>query len=240
VVIDGHCKIGHDRYFNNLVDCFQRSGADCLARPQPFILPEEPNWQRAIGLARSSWLGHSTKSDIYSDKEAFVSPMSAGCAYKREVFEKVGYVYESFDACEDVEFNYRVEKAGFKTFFSPKIAVHYYPRESVAALWWQLVRYGKGRFKLLAKHPDSIQLNTLIPSFFLLSVLFGAIVSLFSQIVAYSFIIGVLIYLLIICMEAVRLRRNDAYIHHFLVAFIIIHFGFGYGFLIKSITSFRI
>ena len=32
--------------------------------------------------------------------------------YSRRVFDKIGYVDESL-TCEDVEFNYRVEKAGW-------------------------------------------------------------------------------------------------------------------------------
>ena len=54
---------------------------------------------------------------IHAEEEGYVSPVSMGCAYSRSVFDKIGYVDESFDACEDVEFNYRVEKEGFKTFF---------------------------------------------------------------------------------------------------------------------------
>ena len=40
------------------------------------------------------------------------------------------YFDENFDACEDVDFNYRVKKAGLKSYISQKLTVLYYPRSS--------------------------------------------------------------------------------------------------------------
>jgi len=231
VVVDGHCSIGHDQYFNNLVDCFQRSDAQCLARPQPFILPKELNWQRAIGLARSSWLGHSTKSDIYSNKEAFVSPVSAGCAYKREVFKKIGYVDESFDACEDVEFNYRVEKAGFKTFFSPKIAVHYYPREDLKGLWEQLTRYAKGRVKFVRKHPEAMSVDLLIPTAFAMWMAGGLVISAFFPLFLWVYLLGMGCYFLIVGIEALRYGTNYAFSSKVAASLVTIHGALAAGYI---------
>ena len=241
VVIDGHCTIGHDQLFNNLVDCFQRSGAQCLARPQPFILPEAPNWQRAIGLARSSWLGHSTKSDIYSNKEGFVSPVSAGCAYKREVFEKIGYVDETFDACEDVEFNYRVERAGFKTFFSPKIAVGYYPRESIRSLWRQLGRYAAGRIHLAKKHPETLNLEMLLPTVFVVGLVIAVPLSLMHIAFAWCFFSVLSLYLCIVLWESFRISYKTSRMN--LVSpigfvFVCIHIFLGIGSLMAMFKHF--
>jgi len=103
LVIDGHCKIKNKRLLRNVAGCFRKSHAQCLGRPQPFIFPKESTIQKAIALARTSWLGHSFNSYIYSNIEGFMSPISIGCAYKREVIERIGLADESFDACEDVE-----------------------------------------------------------------------------------------------------------------------------------------
>lgn len=99
--------------------------------------------------------------------------MSVGCAYKREVFEKIGYVDESFGACEDVDFNYRVEKAGFLTFFSPLVGVKYYPRENLASVWKQLLRFGQGRFRFISEHPETINLDMMLPAAFVLAIVLG-------------------------------------------------------------------
>ena len=44
-------------------------------------------------------------------------------AYRRKVFDLVGGFDERFDACEDVEFNHRIDEAGLNCWFSPEIAV---------------------------------------------------------------------------------------------------------------------
>ena len=42
--------------------------------------------------------------------------MSSGFAYDREVFDRVGYFDETFDAAEDVEFHHRLKGAGIEAY----------------------------------------------------------------------------------------------------------------------------
>ena len=71
---------------------------------------------------------------------------------------------ETFDACEDVEFNHRIDRAGLRCYFTPEVAVHYAPRDSLRGLFRQLVRYGRGRVRLWRKHPDSFSAGLLPPA----------------------------------------------------------------------------
>src|SRR5207237_10539705 len=114
--------------------------------------------QRAAAPAVSPWLGHNPSSHIYSSREGFVRPQSVAVAYRRAVFSAVGLFDEAFDACEDVEFNHRVEKAGFSCFFAPQSRVFYHPRASLRGLFRQMVRYGRGRVRLLRKHRETMTL----------------------------------------------------------------------------------
>ena len=41
------------------------------------------------------------------------------------MFATVGLFDESFDACEDVEFNHRLDRKGLTCFFTPKIGAAY-------------------------------------------------------------------------------------------------------------------
>ena len=231
VVIDGHCRINNDHFFRNIIDCFERSGAQCLGRPQPFIIPEEPTMQKAIALARISWLGHSSNSFIHSGNEGFVSPASVGCAYKKEIFEKIGFVDESFDACEDVEFNYRVEKAGFKTFFSPKIAISYYPRETLAGLWKQLIRYGKGRFNFIFKHPEAVNLDIFLPAALVIGIIFGPLFKFINNYFLWIYIAILLLYFSLIVCESIKLGMKNGFglIAKLIITFPVIHVGLGVG-----------
>lgn len=233
VVIDGHCQIPDRNLLKSISEAFQKSGADCLGRPQPFIVPEKPSWQKAITLARKSCLGHSSNSFIHSDIEGFVSPVSVGCAYSRHLFKKIGYVDEKFDACEDVEYNYRVEKAGFKTFFSPSIAVCYFARESLVGLWRQLRRYGEGRMRFIFKHPETFNIDMMLPLLFVLFHFLGPFTFLIHNILLYTYLFILLLYIIILLVESIKIRNDEKLIFIFKLVsvFFVIHFSLSYGFL---------
>lgn len=241
VVVDGHCYIPDNQFLQNHAICFAESGADCLSRPQPLDPPDLSPFQKAVSLARASRLGHGGGSLIYSGYEGFVSPVSNGAAYKRHVFEQIGYVDESFDACEDVEFNVRVEKAGFRTYMSSSLEVKYYPRENLSALFRQMTRYGAGRYRLFRKHPESLSLSTLAPPVFTLVFLFAVLLT--TTIVCnvlplrIGFLPGFLFlfYFSVVFVQSVSLclKANPRYIYVLTMVFFVIHFGLGLGFLME-------
>jgi glycosyltransferase involved in cell wall biosynthesis len=239
LVLDGHCYIGHNQLFKNVVICLEKSGADCLGRPQPLNPPGLTAFQQAVGLARASRIGHGGDSYIYTDFEGFVSPTSNGAIYRREIFSRVGYVDEHFDACEDVEFNYRVEQAGFKAYMSPELRVKYYPRQDLKSLFGQMVRYGSGRYRLYQKHPDTLTINTLIPLVFVISVLAALLAALLITIGLVPSWVGLLAssalgaYLFVIVVQSVLIsaKTKATYFPYLLPIFFIIHFGLGWGFI---------
>ena len=237
LVVDGHCLIASDQLFRNITSCFERSGAQCLGRPQPLDPPGINDFQKAVALARGSSIGHGGDSLIYSNHEGFVSPVSHGAIYRREVFEKVGYVDEAFDACEDVDFNYRVEKAGFKTYMSPSLAIKYYPRENLSSLWRQMLRYGKGRFQFLQKHPETLTIMGMVPPIFVAALFLLAILSFILPVFFYSLAIIYGFYLLVVIAYSLRISFTEklSYLKYLPIIYFVIHFGLGFGFLAKSI-----
>ncbi|MEW6116832.1 MAG: glycosyltransferase family 2 protein [Nitrospirota bacterium] len=243
LVIDGHCYIESTQFLKNVVSCFATSGADCLGRPQPLDPPGLTDFQKAVALARASSIGHSGDSLIYSTYEGYASPVSNGASYKREVFTKVGYVDERFDACEDVEFNYRVKQAGLRAYTSPLLTVKYYPRSSFGSLYRQMKRYGQGRFCLLSKHPDSLTVNTMVPPLFaggLFALMTAALSSvLLPSATAVLIVLGVLygVYAGLIAAVSLRiaLREGLHYFRYLPLIFFAIHFGLGVGFLSEMV-----
>ena len=154
--LDGHCTLPRADYLARTVELFETTGAACLCRPQPLDRIAESAWARAISAARHSWLGHNPGSDIYGGAPGFTDPRSAGAAYQRACIDQLDSYDERFDACEDVEFNHRVAAARMTAYRHPDLSVPYRPRSSLRALWHQMVRYGRGRARLLARHPDRV------------------------------------------------------------------------------------
>ena len=118
-IVDGHCDIPGNQYLNNLAKAFSESGADIVGRPQSLSVEDATPIQQAIAIARASRLGHHPDSFIYSSESQFVPAASVGTAYRREVFERIGFFDEAFDACEDVDFNTRADRAA-RNASSPK------------------------------------------------------------------------------------------------------------------------
>ena len=243
VIIDGHSEIPSRNYFTDLVDAFARSGVDCLGRPQPLDVTKATAFQRAIALARSSPLGHHPESFIYFDQEVDCPAISVATAYRRSVFDRVGYFDERFDACEDCEFNYRIDQAELRCRLVPKLAVKYEPRTSLCGLFRQLFRYGRGRVRLFHKHPKSFSLGTVLPAAFVAGVLFGPLICWAIPLLWPAYLSVIIIYLLAILGESARLvfQSGDVRPLPWLPGvFAAIHFGSGSGVLLEALHFSRL
>jgi succinoglycan biosynthesis protein ExoA len=239
VIIDGHCDLDNEDYLMHLAHAFERSGADCVGRPQPLDVPGANLLQRAIALARSSRLGHHPDSFIYSDVERYVPPQSVAVAYRREVFDRVGLFDESFDACEDVEFNHRVARAGLRCFFTPRVQVRYFPRENWSGLLRQMIRYGRGRMRLLLKHRDTASLGCMVPAFLVGGMALGPI-ALLSPWLLVAYTIGLAMYSLVVIGFSLSLtwRAKDLRLFPWLtLVFLTVHVGAGLGLLQELIQG---
>jgi succinoglycan biosynthesis protein ExoA len=236
--IDGHVHIPNDRLLAAMERLKEEHGALCLARPAPLLVPTLARGKAFwIAVARKCWLAHSRNSYIYSGYEGFIDPVSSGFAYDRCVFERVGYFDEDFDAAEDVEFHHRLKAAGIHAYTSPELTIYSYPRQTLPALFRQMVRYGIGRARCLRKHHDSFTRELLIPpAIFSFFAIFPLVVAIACVVPA----VGIVGAILLLCygmpvlatgmVEAAR-RRRFMPAFFVVVAIWTIHMGLGYGFL---------
>lgn len=239
LVIDGHCELPGDQNLQDLVRAFEQSGADIVGRPQPLLVQNASELQQAIAWARASWLGHHPDSFIYCSVDQFVPAISVGAAYRRSVFERIGYFDEQFDACEDVDFNYRADQAGLKCFLSWKSRVHYYPRTTLRGLFQQLERYGRGRVRLARKHPRMWSLKSMAPAAFVAGWLLGLVASWLHPILLVIWLGATVFYLSVIAVESLRIASQQRFHRASLWlpgVFLAIHLGAGVGVLREAIA----
>jgi glycosyltransferase involved in cell wall biosynthesis/GT2 family glycosyltransferase len=232
--IDGHCEIPSHTMLRDAVHLFDKYNADCLCRPQPLTSAGNTLFQDVLAHARATPLGHGRDSTIFSvDQEGPVNPMSAGALYRRSVFDRIGYYDESFDACEDVEFNYRVWKAGLTSIISPKITVLYRPRLGLRPLARQLMRYGRGRCRLVCKHDDAMTIGQIVPAALLAWLVVGGVSSIFWRPVAWLYAISLAPWVLAILFFSARLAWRYGWRHLFLAPpiYATIHLSLGAGLL---------
>jgi len=237
--VDGHTYIDNKQLLKNTARLMAQYDVSVLSRPQFLETPENTVFQKAVALVRRSALGHGLDSTIYTNQDMYVNPTSAGASYKREVFGKVGYFDETFDASEDYEFNYRVALAGYRAFTSPKLAVYYYPRNSLGALFKQMARYGTGRMRLARKHPATLGIGTLIPPLFTLGLVAVPLLSLWTFWAGYLFglLYGLYSVAVAISSAAIAIRSGAKYLLLAPLIYVTVHLGLGYGFLRELILG---
>ena len=168
--IDGHCHVPSRNLLEDTAAILHRTGAVCLCRPQPLLAPSPTHTGEVIAQARASWLGGDS-AICDTQRAGLVDPAASGSAYRREVFEQIGLYDESFDACEDVEFNTRLRNAGFYAWTDPRLAVLYQPRPHLRALFRQMMRRGRAGMRLMRRHAGSVSSKQLAPLGLALSTL---------------------------------------------------------------------
>jgi succinoglycan biosynthesis protein ExoA len=234
LVVDGHCEMDRRDHLSLVAEAFKRSGADCLGRPQPLDVTDATPLQRAIAAARSSWLGHHPDSYIYASEEQFVPAQSVAVAYRRGVFDRVGGFDERFDACEDVELNHRVDRAGLRCFLTPSVRVRYFPRSSLGGLFRQMARYGRGRVRLLRKHPETFSPGGFIPAAWLAGLLAGPLLSMAWPVLWWIYGGATAAYLaaVLATSAAIAARRREPWLLGWSpLVFLSVHAGAGWGVL---------
>ncbi|WP_339136677.1 MAG: glycosyltransferase family 2 protein [Candidatus Electrothrix sp. GW3-4] len=244
LLIDGHVHIPTNSMLSHYANAAITNDAKVIGRPQPLTPPHISNFQKAVTLARSSRLAHSPESYIYDDFSGWVSPISCAVFYHKEIFEKIGYFDENFDAAEDYEFNYRIEKEEIECYIASNLAVNYYPRDSLSSVYRQMFRYGHGRAMFIIKHSKRLTIDTIVPSAFVIylltlmsiSLIFSSSLLLWCPMILYVLLLGVEEAKFVKCL---RVRDNPKIL---LIPTIIftVHVGLGLGFLeglMRHVTS---
>ena len=194
--------------------------------------------QASIGAAMSHWFGMASAPYRYRGKPGFVNTVVYG-AYRREVFELVGYFDEKGSISEDSELNWRIIKSGFKIYFDPRIKTLYHPRKSLSQLAKQMFTYGILRSRVFRKHLGGVLWLHFVPPVGLLVLLALGVLSYFVP-GAGPYLVGVtLIYLSmgIGCAfhAYYRHRKNGNPLIVFL-SFIVLHLFWSLGFLWGLVT----
>ncbi len=190
-----------------------------------------------IATAMSSPFGVGNAHFRTGTKEGFVDTVAFG-AYKKEVFEKVGYFDEELVRNQDDEFNFRVIKGGFKIYLSQKIRSKYYVRASYAKLYRQYFQYGYWKVFVNKKHGAVTSGRQLIPPLFVAGFILGVAGSLFSPEINLLWGAAMCLYVLSACLFAARMVGfNFRKIIKVAATFFILHFSYGSGYL-KGVLNF--
>ena len=165
------------------------------------------------------------------NKPTDVDTVPFGC-YKREVFEKYGLYDVRLVRNQDIELNKRIKRSGGKIRLIPDTYCVYYARET----WNTIMKnnFQNGKWNILTvyytKNIDSLSIRHFIPMFFVLSILFPVIISLFYLPIGLLSVMSLAIYLALIAFFSIQIAwRKKLNFYYLFATFIILHISYGLG-----------
>lgn len=194
------------------------------------IAPENANsFIKAIEIVLDTYIGSFSSSQGRQIKNSMlVSHLPlVNALYEKEKIIAIGGFDESLlSEAEDAEINYRLSNAGFRFLFVPDSFVWHKMRSSPKSWFKNMIRYGKGRARLLKRHPKMWRIAYLLPLVFLLVICSSLLVG-FSKI----FLVPLLYFPALFVFSLFQVIKKKS-LHLLLRVFhiyIIQHFGYALG-----------
>ena len=197
----------------------------------------ENEWSEIISMSMSSAFGVGNAHFRTGGKSGYVDTVAFG-AYRREVFEKIGFFDEELARNQDDEFNFRVTQAGFKIYLDPTIISNYYVRGSIFKLYKQYGQYGYWKVFVNKKHGTVTSLRQLAPPAWVSFLLLGWLGIFFLPLALYLYVSGIVVYVSIASLVAAKYKlKSLSRFARLLLCFFVLHFSYGLGYL-KGISHF--
>lgn len=235
IILGAHTEI-EKNFVSQNIRLMAEKNVKCTGGTQ--INVGETFMQRAIGYAMGHPFGLASAPYRYGKKEKFVDTV-VYAAYRKELFDEIGYFDEDLFISEDAELNWRIRQAGYKIFYSPSIVSYYYPRKTIKQLAIQLFRYGILRVNVIKKHLNAIKIMHLIPPTFALTTIFFLIAAIFKPVflLPLAAIWGPYLILALVSSIYISLEKGIRYFFILPILFAVIHLSWGMGFLVGIFIS---
>lgn len=228
VIFGAHAYMDSD-YIKICVEKLKSSDIACVGGR--IINISENSMAEAISFSMGSPFGVGNALFRFSEKEQLVDTVAFG-AYRRSIFDEIGYFDEELVRNQDDELNFRISKSGNKILLAPDIISHYYTRGSFGKLWTQYFQYGFWKVRVIQKHKKPAAVRHLIPLLFVVSLILGTIVSPFSKIARYLFLTELIVYLSGAIIFSLKASGGKIkYVPRMIISFLILHLSYGIGFL---------
>lgn len=170
--IDAHAHIPQDFVSKNIARL--ENGEYVCGGRRPSIAEEDTLSAKLLLAAESAVFGSGISSFRNSEKSRYVKSIFHG-AYRRVVFDKVGFFDERLGRTEDNDIHQRIRAAGYKIFMDKDIVSYQYVRPTLKKMLKQKFMNGYWIGKTIYVNPDCISLYYLIPMAFVLALLIAII-----------------------------------------------------------------
>ena len=239
MVMSGHSILEKDYLFNSL-KAIRKYDAQCVSGVMDTI--QDNHLGEIISIAQSTPFGVGNtnfrtkiKSGRYVDTGVFG-------LYKAKIFLEIGGMDEELIKNQDDEFNFRMIQNGGKIWLDPSIKSKYFSRNTSTKLFKQYFLYGFYKVRVFQKRRGISSIRQIIPAIFVLSLL----ISILLKILINNTIFLILIFgfytvvnLMFSISAIINRHKNIFSIPTLQLAYLILHFSYGIGFVIGLMYFFR-
>ena len=195
----------------------------------PNLTPPEANfWEKISGEILANFFV-SGKGDIrYKVTKNRYTHELPSCNYiaKKEVASEYD---PSFLTAEDSKFCFHCTKKGYKILYAKDVVVYHHRRDSFKKHLRQMWIYGRDIAWLTKKEFSFDKLYYFILSIFSVGFVAGIVLSFFNIWIRILFLVGALIYLLIMLVTSINKNLRTSF--WVFVGSVLTHFWYGFGFL---------
>lgn len=225
-------------WFSTAIKYFKNDSADLIGGP--VVAPKNNSFSYRISgyLAGSRFaFGFAAyKFTYFKEREARDSDLIlANNFIRRSIFQKVGGFDKDQVPCEENLLYEKVRRSGYKLLYVPKLACIHPSKPIFLPLIEKIYFYATGRGLLVARAPETFRFQYLIPSFFVISLIFLVAFSPFSHfdllILASIFLVYLLLNIFNSFLIYKRLEKNFLVFLVGPIATFIVHCAYGVGFL---------
>lgn len=220
--LDAHTEYAED-YFEQIIKTFNKTGADIVGGPMNAV--GKTNYQIAVAQATSTVFGVGDSKIHKARYEGESDHVYLG-AWRRKLFDEIGYFDERLKRNQDDEFHYRARSLGKRIYLNPEIKSFYYPRNSFSKLISQYFQYGLFKPIVLRKIKSEIKLRHIFPSLFSIYIL-----SLVLAFLSKFYLLPLFVYISIDIYFSIRAKSNIKIIINSLLIYPVLHLSYGFGFL---------
>jgi len=222
---DSDCIIPRT-YFEFVNKKLQENYTDAYGGPDT----ADPNFsilQKAISYSMTSFF---TTGGIRGGGEKLDKfyPRSFNMGISKTAFEAIGGFPETkMHPGEDMVFSIEILKHGFKTQRIEDAFVYHKRRNTLNTFFKQVYKFGKTRWIITQKYPETFKIFFFAPSVFTLGTFLLLLLSIFS---IYS-ILPIVIYTLLVFIDALLKNKNILVAFISIITSFIQLFAYGFGFL---------
>lgn len=184
---------------------------------------------QAIGVSLDSFMGsfNSAQGRIFREPVYVSSLANLNVLYKKDAIMEAGCFDESLlSEAEDADMNYRLRATGYKFLFVPESYVWHKMRPTPLTWLRNMFRYGKGRARLLKRHPGMWNISFTLPIFFSIAIT-SIVLAPFSSIFYIPLLYFPLLFLFSIYQSLKK--RFPRLLLHVMIVYLIQHFGYAAG-----------